>query len=117
MKWFIEALKKYAVFTGRAQRKEYWMFALISTLIAFPLLFIDLATGGPAFLSSLYCLALFLPSLAVSVRRLHDIGKSGWWITINMVPFLGAMIYLIYLITDSMDEGNPYGPNPKTAAA
>ncbi|VVS94319.1 DUF805 domain-containing protein [Desulfoluna spongiiphila] len=117
MNWYIEVLKKYAVFNGRARRKEFWMFALFNALITIGIAFIEGMFGSPGFLSALYCLAVLLPSIGVSIRRLHDIGKSGWWLLITLVPLIGAIVYLVFLIMDSKDEGNPYGPNPKTAAA
>jgi uncharacterized membrane protein YhaH (DUF805 family) len=123
MHWYLEVWKKFAVFTGRAQRKEYWMFLLINLLITFGLAFIDGATGlgdvqsGYGLLSGLYTLAVLIPGLAVSVRRLHDTGRSGWWVLVALIPVIGALILLIMMVRDSDPGQNQYGPNPKEAAA
>lgn len=122
MNWYLEVLKKYAVFTGRARRREFWMFALINFIIALVLTFIDgmlgtIQAGGYGLLSSLYLLAVLLPSLAVSVRRLHDTGRSGWWILIGLVPVVGFIVLLVFYVTDSEAGSNRYGANPKAEAA
>ena len=122
MSWYIAALKKYAVFSGRARRKEYWYFALFNMIFCFILVFIDVFTGlfheqvGFGVLSTLYMLATLLPSLGVTVRRLHDTGRSGWWILISLVPFIGGLILLIFTLLDSKPGENQYGPNPKEVA-
>ncbi len=120
MKWYLEVLKKYAVFDGRARRKEYWMFTLFNILIAFALGVVDVMAGtvsaealGMGLLGTLYSLAVLLPGLAVSVRRLHDVGKSGWWLFIILVPFVGAIVLFVFSVTDSDPQTNGYGPNPK----
>jgi len=122
MSWYLEVLKKYAVFSGRARRKEYWMFVLFNMIIALVLAFIDGAAGlagetgiGPLY--SLYCLAVLIPAIAVGVRRLHDTNHSGWWFFILLVPFIGAIVLLVFFVQDSQAGDNKYGPNPKTSAA
>jgi uncharacterized membrane protein YhaH (DUF805 family) len=127
MSWYLAVLKKYAVFNGRARRKEYWMFVLVNFLIALVIgLLAAIAAGfdvhsntilgtGVNCLSSLYSLAVLLPSLAVSVRRLHDIGKSGWWLLVGLIPLIGWIWSLILMVTDSQPGVNQYGPNPKEA--
>ena len=91
MNWYIEVLKKYAVFSGRARRKEYWFFVLFNVIISLVLTVIDAAMGtydetvGTGILSGVYLLAIFIPSLAVAVRRLHDTGRSGWWNLIILI--------------------------------
>ena len=123
MNWYLEVLKKYAQFSGRARRKEYWFFALFSTLISLLLIMIDSATGtlrvasGFGLLSGLYSLAVLIPSLAVAVRRLHDTNRSGWWLLISIIPLIGAIVLIVFLASDSDPETNEYGPNPKSAAA
>ncbi|NBF01562.1 DUF805 domain-containing protein [Pseudomonas sp. Fl5BN2] len=107
--WYVEVLKKYAVFTGRARRKEYWMFFLINFLIALGIGFIEGFFGGKGLLSNLYSLAVFLPSLAVAVRRMHDTDHSGWWI---LLPFVN----LYFLVKDGQPGDNRFGPNPKAIA-
>ena len=122
MSWYIKVLKNYAVFSGRARRKEYWMFVLFNFIFYVVLTIIDVITGmysdiGLGVLSGIYSLALFIPALAVAVRRLHDTNRSGWWLFISLVPFVGAIILLVFLATDSQPGENQYGPNPKTGAA
>lgn len=115
MNWYLKVLKQYFDFDGRARRKEFWMFGLISAIISYSIMGIAMATGIEAlmYLSYIYSLVVFLPSLGVSVRRLHDIGKSGWFILIAFIPIIGA-IWLIVLFFKDSDEGtNEYGTNPK----
>jgi len=122
MKWYLEVLRKYAVFGGRARRKEYWFFMLFNLLITIVLCIVDLVTGtlnaksGLGLISGLYSLAVLIPSLAVSVRRLHDINKSGWWIFIAIVPIIGQIIFFIFTLMDSKPEENAWGPSPKLSA-
>jgi uncharacterized membrane protein YhaH (DUF805 family) len=112
MNWFVEVLKKYAVFNGRARRQEYWMFTLISTLIYAALYVLGLALDSQA-PQILLSVALFLPSLAVSVRRLHDTGKSGWWVLIGLVPCVGFIFMIVFMATEGQRGDNQYGPDPK----
>ena len=118
MNWYLAVLKKYAVFSGRSRRKEYWMFVLFNMIIAFVLGFVDGAAGligesgiGP--LSGLYGLAILIPGLAVAVRRLHDTDHSGWWLLILFLPIIGAIVILLFLVRDSQEGENQYGLNPK----
>lgn len=121
MNWYIEVLKKYAVFSGRARRKEYWIFILISTIITIVLGGIELAAGlydpetGPGLISGLYSLAVFIPSIAVLVRRLHDTNRAAWWLLMLLFPLIGAIVLIVFLATDSSAGDNQYGPNPKGA--
>lgn len=120
MKWFFRVIQKYAVFSGRARRKEYWYFVLFSIIFAIPVLIID-CTLTPRIINSrtpiapilfiLYGLFLFLPSLALAVRRLHDISLSGWWILLNWVPVGGTVVFIFMLIPGTKGE-NEYGPDP-----
>jgi uncharacterized membrane protein YhaH (DUF805 family) len=119
MNWYIGVLRKYAVFTGRARRKEYWMFILFHIIIFVALSIIGniAGLGGVGQLglfSTLYMLAVLIPSLAVAVRRLHDTGRSGWWLFIALVPIIGAIVLLVFYATDGQPGDNQYGPNPKT---
>ncbi|WP_291869238.1 DUF805 domain-containing protein [Maribacter sp.] len=115
MEWFLMVLKKYAEFTGRSRRKEYWMFVLISTIISYLLYAVDyFALGFEGYgINTLYSLGVFIPSLAVLVRRLHDVGKSGWFFFIILIPIIGVIWLLVVLCTDSEDGDNKYGVNPK----
>lgn len=105
---------KYATFSGRARRSEYWFFALFTTIVESIVSIIFSDGDGVNFLGSLINLAVFVPSLAVSVRRLHDIGKSGWYLLIMLIPIAGPIILIIKLAQDSMPGANAYGPCPKT---
>lgn len=117
MNWYLEVLKKYAVFSGRARRKEYWMFILFNIIIIIVLGIVEGILGIPGILSSLYCLAVLIPGIAVSVRRLHDTDRSGWWFLIGFVPLIGAIVALIFMVQDSKPGENRYGVNPKAEAA
>jgi uncharacterized membrane protein YhaH (DUF805 family) len=112
MEWYLAVLKKYAVFTGRARRSEFWYFVLFNIIIAVILNVLGMALGTFV-LGALYALAVFIPGLAVSVRRLHDTGRSGWWILLGLIPIVGAIILIIFCIEDSKPGENQYGPNPK----
>jgi uncharacterized membrane protein YhaH (DUF805 family) len=118
IQWYTEVLKKYAVFTGRARRAEYWSFWLVNFVIIVVLSvvggFLGRAVGS--FLVGIYSLAVLVPHLAVAVRRLHDTGKSGWWVLILLVPFVGWIALLILLVLEGQPGDNEYGPNPKSAA-
>ncbi len=114
MNYYKSVLKKYAVFEGRAGRAEYWYFALFNAIIAIVLWLINSVIGDEKdTLGLLYGLAVFIPSLAVAVRRLHDTGKSAWMLLINLIPFIGFIWFLVLLIKDSDIGDNKYGPNPK----
>ncbi|WP_406609800.1 DUF805 domain-containing protein [Agarivorans sp. JK6] len=122
MSWYIAVLKNYLVFNGRARRKEYWMFVLINSIIGVILSFIDQVTGtvnlesGLGVLGSIYTLAVLLPSLAVAVRRLHDTGRSGWWLFLLFLPIIGVLVLLFFFLSDSDSKANAYGENPKAQA-
>ncbi len=118
MNWYLEALRKYAVFNGRAQRAEYWYFYLFNILISIGLALIVGLTGRVAYtdqsvLANLYTLAVLLPSIAVAVRRLHDTGRTGWWLFIAFIPLIGAIVLLVFTVQDSQPGENDYGPNPQ----
>jgi uncharacterized membrane protein YhaH (DUF805 family) len=113
MNWYLGVLKKYADFSGRARRKEFWMFVLFNFIIAVVLSVVDGFIGIPI-LGGIYTLAVLIPSIAVGARRFHDIGKSGWWQLIGLIPFIGVLILIIFFVMDSNPGDNKYGPNPKT---
>ena len=123
MSWYLEVLKKYAVFSGRARRAEYWYFVLFNIIVAIVLSLIDTLLGtfnfmqGVGLLSGLYSLAVLIPTLAVTVRRLHDVDRSGWWIFINLIPLIGTIVLLVFAVTDGTPGSNRYGPNPKESTA
>lgn len=126
MNWFIECItKNYANFSGRARRKEYWMYGLFYVLFMFILVIASALICAMMGMNSLeidrvvifivICtyLALLIPTLAVLVRRLHDINKSGWWCLISFVPYVGIIILFIFALLDSTPGRNQYGENPK----
>lgn len=123
MNWYLAVLKNYVGFSGRARRKELWMFVLFNIIFAIVAMIIDRIIGtsfghmGYGIIYVLYCLAVFLPGLAVEIRRLHDVGKSGWMILIALIPFVGAIWLLVLFCLDSQPGENQYGPNPKEVAA
>ncbi len=118
MKWYLHALRKYAVFKGRARRREYWIFELMNSAIALALfvLAVKLGKAGyPYFLSLpfLYIVATMIPSLSSLIRRLHDTNRSGWWLLISMLPVVGPLILFGITVTNSDPGENRFGPNPK----
>jgi uncharacterized membrane protein YhaH (DUF805 family) len=123
MNWYLEVLKKYAVFNGRARRKEYWYFLLFNIIVSIVLAVIDDVTGsfspeaGMGLLGGIYSLAVLIPSIAVSVRRLHDTERSGWWLLIGLIPLIGAIVLIVFMVQDSKPGQNQYGANPKDATA
>ncbi|WP_319574613.1 DUF805 domain-containing protein [uncultured Desulfobacter sp.] len=113
MNWYLEVLKKYAVFSGRARRKEYWMFFLFNIIITIVLGVIDGIISEQGVISSLYSLAVLIPGIAVTVRRLHDIGRNGWWFFLALVPIIGTIVLIVFMVKDSQPGENQYGQNPK----
>lgn len=113
MKWYIKVLKQYADFRGRARRMEYWMFALFNFLFALTAAMIDAAANLNMGIYTLYMLAMFIPGLAVAVRRLHDTGKSGWMLLVALIPLIGWIWLLVLLFTEGQSFENQYGLNPK----
>jgi uncharacterized membrane protein YhaH (DUF805 family) len=118
MKWYLEVLKKYAVFTGRASRKEFWIFGLINVAIIFALKGIELLVGRSnadshiVVVRLLYEAAAMIPTVAVSVRRLHDTNRTGWWYLTIFIPVVGIIKLMIDFAEDSQPGDNRYGPNP-----
>lgn len=103
--------KKYADFNGRARRSEYWYFVLFNTLVAIVAAIIDSVIGFPI-VYLVYALASIIPSIAVAVRRMHDTNKSGWYLLLSLIPLVG-LIVIYFLVMDSDEGENKYGPNPK----
>lgn len=114
--WYLDVLKKYAVFSGRARRKEFWMFYLFNIIALIVLSIID-AVIGIQLLSTIYILAVIIPYLAVAIRRLHDTGRSGWWLLIGLVPLVGSIILIVFWASEGEQQQNAHGPNPKLAPA
>ena len=121
MSWYLEALKKYAEFSGRSRRMEYWYFVLFNLIVFIVLELIDALLGtfnvvqGVGLLSGIYGLAVLIPTLAVTVRRLHDIDRTGWWIFINLIPLIGSIVLLVFALTPGTPGSNRFGPDPKQA--
>lgn len=118
MEWYSLGFQRYADFSGRSRRKEYWYFTLFSAIVSIILTWVDVAVGtttggGIGILSGLYALVILVPSLAIAVRRLHDIGKSGWFFLISLIPFIGGLVLLYFLFQDSDRDINAWGPSPK----
>jgi len=123
MNWYLGVLKKYREFKGRARRKEYWMFVLFNTIFSGVAAILDNVLGTAiqgihyGLFYIIYVLAVIIPGLAVLVRRLHDIGKRGWWFFIILIPLIGAIWLLVLLCKDGNPGDNVYGPNPKQIPA
>lgn len=118
MNWYLKVLKQYFDFGGRARRKEYWMYTLFNLLALIAAAIIDSALGlagesgvGPVY--GLYALAVLIPGIAVSVRRLHDIDRSGWWLLILLIPLIGAIVLLVWACMGGTQGDNRFGPDPK----
>ena len=116
MQWYQLALHKYADFSTRSRRMEYWMFLLINCVISIVIGIVG-SMIGLKWISYVYSIFLFVPSLAVSVRRLHDTGRSGWWLLLALIPVLGWLVLLFFYFQDSQPGDNEYGSNPKTGIA
>ena len=129
MEWMLMPLRRYADFQGRSRRKEYWMFALLVFLCYIPLGIIGALTGGfsggPAghgsiifsLLVLVFALAIFVPALAVQVRRFHDQDKSGWFVLLGLIPFVGGLVVLVFMLLEGTRGPNKFGPDPKTDQA
>ena len=114
MNWYLKVIKQYADFNGRARRKEYWMYTLISTLISIVLSIIDTALGFQiGVIGILYSLFVFIPGIAVSVRRLHDVNKSGWMLLLIFLPIIGWIWLLVLNATEGTIGENKFGLDPK----
>lgn len=116
MNWYVEVLKKYAVFEGRARRKEYWMFVLFHVIVSIALALLANVASILGILYILYILATLVPAIAVTVRRLHDTDKSGWFVLIAFIPFVGGLILLVLNILEGTKGPNKFGADPKGEA-
>jgi uncharacterized membrane protein YhaH (DUF805 family) len=122
MDWYLKVLKNYAGFSGRARRTEYWMFALVNVVVAIVLAGLSQVLKDSALgtvfmvLYVAYALAVIVPGLAVTWRRLHDTGRSGAWYFIALIPVVGPIVLLVFLATAGHVGDNPYGADPKAQA-
>ncbi len=122
MEWYLKVVKQYADFNGRARRKEFWMFTLFNFIFAIVAAVLDNILGitasgipyGPLY--GLYVLAMLIPGIAVSVRRLHDREQSGWMLLIGLIPIVGTIWLLVLFVLEGTPDTNKYGANPKAAA-
>ncbi len=112
MNYFLDVFRKFGDFKGRSRRSEYWYFTLFSTIISAITMGIDFMTEMPV-LNPLYSLIVFVPSLAVLARRLHDGGRSAWWFLIVFIPLIGFIVLIVFLCQDSVPGENKWGLNPK----
>ena len=119
MNWYLEMLKQYVISGGQVPSREYWLFTLLAFIIGCVLGFVEILVGGPGFVVfiGLCGLAVLIPSIALSVSRLNDANRSGWWLLISLIPFIGSMILLGFVAEDSRSNENQCGCNPKDAAA
>jgi len=119
MEWAILPLKKYADFTGRARRKEYWMFVLLTFGLYIVAAILDSVAGMSGTIAGAYgpimtavALGLLVPSLAVGVRRLHDTDRSGWWLLIALVPIVGSIVLIVFFVLEGTRGSNRFGADP-----
>jgi len=139
MEWMLLPLRRYAQFSGRSRRKEFWYFVLFLFIVSFILTIIDSALGlggsttrefdrtatgisagyytSGGLLTGLFALATLIPNLAVAVRRLHDTDRSGWWILLSFLPLIGWIVLLVFYLTDGTRGPNRFGPDPKESPA
>ena len=113
MNWYIGVLKKYAVFSGRARRTEYWMFFLCNVIISTALGILGNYISVFSIVSYLYSLAVLCPAIAVGVRRLHDTGRSGINYLFLFIPIVGLIMFMVWMVKEGETADNEYGPNPK----
>jgi uncharacterized membrane protein YhaH (DUF805 family) len=113
MNYYLSALTNYAQFSGRARRAEYWNFLLFNMIACIILMVFSVVTKAFLIVIAVYYLGVFIPSLAVSVRRMHDLGKSGWYILVGIIPIVGGIWYLILVCSAGEEGANEYGPDPK----
>lgn len=128
MEWMLMPFKRYADFSGRSQRMEYWMFSLFITLVAIAICIIAMLFGGIVdangelstifiALLGIFWLAVIIPSIAVTVRRFHDQDKSGWFYLLSFIPYVGGIVMLVFMCLDGTPGPNRFGPNPKDGGA
>lgn len=115
MNWYVKVMKQYVDFSGRARRKEYWMFFLVYFLIALVCGVVEGVLSIPGTITGIVALVHLLPSIAVTVRRLHDTDRSGWWILIGLIPIIGGLVLLYFMVKSGDTQDNRFGNDPKTA--
>ena len=123
MAWYLLAWQRATDFSGRSRRTEYWMFQLFNVLVGLALGLVAFAVGATSseqdglkvftICVGIFGLVSFIPALSITIRRLHDTGRSGWWYLIAFVPLIGVLILFVFTLLDSDPDRNEYGPNPK----
>ena len=118
MNWYLAVLKNYVGFSGRARRTEYWMFALFNFIVFVVLAILAAVTRSFFFwiLYFLYAIAVIVPSLAVTWRRMQDTGRNGWWILLGLIPFVGGIVLLVFMLLPGTQGTNEFGPDPRAVA-
>jgi len=116
MEYFMEAMRRYADFNGRIRRKAFWMFILFYVIFSVVCSVID-GILGTMFIGAIYTLAMLIPVLSATARRLHDTGRSGWWQLLGLIPLIGGIVVLVFCAQDSHEGENDFGPNPKEGLA
>ena len=118
MNWYLAVLKNYVGFSGRAQRAEYWMFALVNILVLLVLATLAAITRSYFFwiLYVLYALGVLIPGLAVTWRRMQDTGRNGLWILLGLIPFVGGIVLLVFMLLPGTQGANEFGPDPKAVS-
>lgn len=117
MQWYVDVLRKYAVFDGRASRPEYWYFTLVNVIISVVGEIIGRGVPVVALLFFLYSLAVLLPSIGVSIRRLHDTNRSGWWLLLSLILVVGWIILIVWYARAGDDGPNRYGDSAPASPA
>ena len=116
MNWYIKVIKDFKNFSGRARRKEYWMFYLMNVIFGMIVAAVDMLIGfDRGLFSVVYSLFVLVPELSLTFRRLHDIDKSAWWLLLAFVPVVGAVVLLIFSLKEGTHGPNRYGEDPKMA--
>lgn len=115
MQWYVKVMKQYVDFGGRARRTEYWMYFLVYFLITLVCGVVEGVLSMPGTLTSIVALVHLLPSIAVTARRLHDTDRSAWWILISLIPLIGALVLLYFMVKSGDTSANRFGPDPKAA--
>ncbi len=111
--WYVKPFEKFIEFSGRSRRKEFWTFVLVNLGISIVLNALDGVIGLFGIIATLFSLAILIPSIAVGVRRLHDTGRTGWWLLLGFIPLIGLIVLIYFYVQDSEPGSNQYGPNPK----
>ena len=112
MKYYIEVLKKYATFSGRSSRSEYWMFGLFNAIFSIVAMVLDHFAGTGGTINGIYSLGTLLPITGLLIRRLHDTNRSGWWILISFIPLIGLVLLIVQACIKGDDGDNQYGADP-----